>query len=220
MRHLARQTNRSLHLKCVTVCALATFTVGCGHRGASTPEQLRSAYAEALARDDPDAVYDLLSPELQARTDRATFERRWKANVRERTALHEAMEDLPRARREPVLEGTSVHGHGRVLSWVRVGDEYWIATGLPGLPDTSTPAQAIRSFLQAVRNTDWSEARLLVTRDLAQRLVEDWERRADAVERALERPGAIELSADLGRAQLRCGLPRAGVFHTGFSLTG
>lgn len=182
--------------------ALPLSSGACRSVGARSPEALRDAYAQALRRDDPDAAYALLAPELQAATTREAFRARWKAQAAERKAALTAISGLPPAYRAPITGGQTVHGD-RVLTWTEVAGRYQIVAGLPGLPDTSTPAQAIRAFLAAVRRADLHALEALVNDDLAGRLRDDWNRRATAIEALLEQPGAIEFSSDMQRAVLR-----------------
>ena len=174
----------------------------CKTGGARNPEALRDAYAHALRRDDPDAAYDLLSPELQATTPRATFKARWRAQAREREAALTDLRDLPKTHRAAVLGGQTVHGH-HILTWAQIAGHYQIVHGLPGLLDSSTPAQAIRAFLIAVRRADLHTLEGLVSDPLAARLREDWSRRALVIEALLEQPGSIEYNPDMTRAVLR-----------------
>ncbi len=181
---------------------LALLSGACRTSGARSPEALRDAYAQALRRDDPDAAYALLSPELQAATSPEIFRARWRAQSAERKAAQATLTALPPAYRAPLPTGQTVHGK-HVLTWAEVGGTYQILGGLPGLPDTSTPAQAIRAFLAAVRRADLHTLEALVSDDLAGRLRDDWERRTTAIEALLDQPGAIEFSSDMQRAVLR-----------------
>jgi len=174
----------------------------CKSGGARSPEALRDAYAVALRHDDPAAAYALLSPQLQAATTRAAFTKRWKAQKQEREAALVAIKSLPASHRAAILGGQTVHGE-RVLAWVQVAGHYQIVHGLPGLPDSSTPAQAIRAFLAALRGADLHTLEALVSDELASRLRDDWNRRATVIEALLEQPGAIEYSSDMQRAVLR-----------------
>jgi hypothetical protein len=187
----------------VALCIVVGLSCGaCRASGARSPEALRDAYAQALRRDDPDAAYALLSSELQATTSRAAFRARWQAQAAERKAALTALTALPPAYRAPIASGQTVHGK-HVLTWAEVAGTYQIVGGLPGLPDTSTPAQAIRAFLAAVRRADLHTLEMLVSDDLASRLRDDWERRASAIEALLDQPGALEFSSDMQRAVLR-----------------
>lgn len=192
----------ALRLSLCLATSLAAGGVACTSSGARSPEALRDAYAQALRRDDPDAAYALLSPELQAATSRKAFRARWKAQARERKAAQAAIAGLPAPYRAAVSGGQTVHGD-RVLTWAEVAGRYQIVDGLPGLPDSSTPAQAIRAFLAGVRSADMHTLEGLVSDDLAARLRDDWTRRASAIEALLEQPGAIEYSSDMQRAVLR-----------------
>ncbi len=181
-------------------CMLALSA--CKTGGARNPEALRDAYAQALRRDDPDAAYVLLAPELRATTTRAAFKARWKAQTREREAAALALQSLPKTHRAAVLGGHTVHGD-RILTWAQVAGRYQIVDGLPGVPDSSTPAQAIRAFVTAIRGADLHALEALVSDELSARLRDDWNRRASVIEDLLAQPGSIEYSSDMTRAVLR-----------------
>lgn len=180
------------------VAALACRASG----GPSSPEGLRDAYARALARDDAAAAYALLSPELRAATTKEAFVARWKAQAEERAAAKAALETLPKPLQSPQLAGETVHD-GAVLRWAVVNGRYQIVSGLPGLPDLSTPASAVRALIAAIRRADLSALSALLTDDLSVRLRDDWNRRADLLEQLLAQPGAIEYSPGMQRAILR-----------------
>lgn len=187
-----------------TLVALALACgLGCGHRQARSPTQLRDAHVEALRANDPAAAYALLAPEVQASISFEEFEARWKADTAEHTQSIAAAESLDPSLQDPLHGGTTVHPGGRVLHWTQIDDELQVTDGLPGRLDTSTPAQAVRAFITAVRRADLAEIRSVLGEPLLAALEEDWSTRVDAIERALEEPGALELSADLRRAELR-----------------
>lgn len=191
-------TQARLLLGTLLVLSLA----GCRSAGARSPEALRDAYAAALRRDDPDAAYALLAPQVQATTTREAFRARWKADSSERAGALKALAELPKTHQRPIHGGQTVHGD-RVLRWAEVGGKYQLVDGLPGLPDTSTPAQAIRAFLTALRAADLHTLEALVDDELATRLADDWNRRAAAIEALLGQPGSLEFSTDMQRAVLR-----------------
>jgi len=184
-------------------------SAGCRSKPTRSPERLRDAHVAALRTDDPKAAYALLSPELRAAVSYAEFEARWKADAAEREAAIEAAESLDPAVATPIHGGTTVHPGGRVLRWTQVGDEVQVVEGLPGRPDTSTPAQTVRAFVAAVRRADLAQVRGLLGEGLGDAIDEDWSDRVDAIERALEEPGALDLSVDLRRAELRYETGRA-----------
>ena len=90
-----------------------------------------------------------------------------------------------------------------MLKWIEAGGRYYVVEGLPGTPTTTTPAQTIRALIAAVRTTDMTRIRSLLGDELADAVDEDWQSRVEAMEAALDRPGSIELSSDLRRAELR-----------------
>ena len=132
------------------VVALAALLACRSGGGPSSPEALRDAYARALTRDDPAAAYALLSPELRATSSKEAFIARWKSQTDERAAAQAALDTLPRSLQSPQLAGETTHD-GAVLTWAVVGGRYQIVSGLPGLPDLSTPASAVRAFIAAIR---------------------------------------------------------------------
>jgi limonene-1,2-epoxide hydrolase len=197
---------RSSLVATAVLCVLAT---ACVAQQARSPARVRDAHVAALRDDDPAAAYALLSPELRAATPKAEFEARWKADAAEHEAAIAAAESLDPALAAPLHGGTTVHEGGRVLQWTQVDDELQVVDGLPGRPDTSTPAQAVRAFVAAVRRADLAEVKGLLGESLLEAVDEDWSDRVDAIERALEEPGALDLSADLRRAELRYEAGRA-----------
>ena len=175
-------------------------------RAPRSPEALRDAYAAALRRDDADAAYALLTPELQATESREVFRRRWSE---QRQAALADLEALDESRRAAVLGGTTAHRGGAVLRWAEVAGTYRVVGGLPGLPDASTPAQALRAFIAAVRAADLDRLGALLSDDLRARMEDDWQDRALLIEARLAEPGGLELAADGASAILRYAPGRA-----------
>lgn len=178
-------------------------TASCKRATTPTPEKLRAAHLAAMKADDPEAAYALLSPRVQARVPKAEFVARWKAQKVEHDAMLKAAAAMPAAETMAVHEGTTVHEGGRVLRWTRVDDHYRVVDGLPGRPHTATPAEAIHAFIDAARSTDLSKMAAVLGEGLAASVAEDWRERVDAISRALDDPGAIEISGDELRAELR-----------------
>lgn len=196
----------------LALAALAVATLGgaaCSRAAPRSPAQLRDAHVAALEADDPAAAYALLAPEVRAAVSYEEFAARWKADAAEHEAAVAAASSLDPAVAAPILGGTTVHPGGRVLRWAEVDAHLQVIDGLPGRPDTSTPAQAVRAFVAAVRRADLGQVRGLLSESLVEAIDEDFGERVDAIERALEEPGALELSADLRRAELRYEAGRA-----------
>lgn len=188
----------------ILVLALALPSVaGCAPRGSRSPEAARDAYLDALRKDDPEAAYALLAPDVRARVDYASFLARWKADGAERKATLDAAKAIDRGRVVAGHTATTVHEDGVVLQWAELDDRWFVTGGLPPASRASTPAEAIRSFLGALGVGPLGNAQAFLSAELADALREDWAARTEAIEAALARPGAIELSEDLLRAQLR-----------------
>lgn len=183
---------------------------GCTQRMYRTPEKLHAAYMEAIERDDPSAAYALLSPEVRASVPREQFLARWSQQSTEHQAVRAAPGGVSPA---VVYRGTTVHTEGRVLAWAAVGEgrrvQYLVESGLPTPFQLDTPKHAILTFVAALREADDATLHAVLHEDLAAALREDWEQRATAIEAALDRPGAIELSPDHRRAELRYAQGRA-----------
>lgn len=182
--------------------ALASVA-GCTPRGSRSPEAARDAYLDALRKDDPQAAYALLAPDVRARVDYPSFLARWKADGAERKATLEAAKAIDRSRVVAGHTATTVHDDGVVLRWAKLDDRWFVTGGLPPASRASTPAEAIRGFLAALAQGPLGHARSFLSAELADALREDWAARTEAIEAALARPGAVELSEDLRRAQLR-----------------
>ena len=184
-----------------TALLIATLA-GCsaGHR---SPSALRDAYVQSLDTNDPRAAYDLLAPEVRASLPYEEFEARWRNLEQERALAAKQVRTLPEDMQGSVYEAQTAHADGVILDWTEVDDRFLVTSGLPGIPDTATPAQTVRAFVQAVRRSDLSGIAFLVSDELASQMREDWEARVEALEAALDRPSSIEVSEDLRRAELR-----------------
>lgn len=188
-----------------TLLLIGCLALACAHGAGRDPEQLRQAYADALRRDDPDAAYDLLSPEVQARVSREAFRDRWKRSADERAEQHKGIKKLDEELSQPVMSGVTTHEGGRLVQWTHVDGSWLVVSGLPGTFDTSTPAATIRAFIRALRTMDFQGLATLLDPELAAQLREDWASRAERIERALALPDKLDLSLDLSRAVLRYG---------------
>lgn len=184
---------------------VALLTIACAHDPAHGPEQLRQAYADALRRDDPNAAYELMSPEVQARVSREAFEERWREDKKERKLQLAALKKLDGAESQPVMTGMTTHEGGALLNWTHLDGHWLVVDGLPGTYDTSTPASTIRAFIRALRTLDFQGVATLLDPELASQLREDWSSRAKRIEKALREPDKLDLSLDLRRAVLRYG---------------
>lgn len=176
---------------------------GCAAGAKRSPEGLRDAYAAALRADDPDAAYALLAPEVQARTDIEHFRTRWANNQKQHESALKAITDIDEDRRAPILTGTTTHEGGVVIHWAHTSAGFMIIDGLPGIPDTSTPAATARALISVLRGIARPQLERVLTTEVLQSFGEDWSARADAIEAALEQPGSLSYSADTSRAVLR-----------------
>ena len=194
----------------IAVCA-ATLVVGCKRVQHRSPEHLREAYVAALPGDDPKAAYAMLTPELQASIPYEEFAARWAKARADRGDWAKTAATMSPEDGVGLRGGTTAHAGGRVLTWAELDGNYYVTSGLPGTPQTTTPAQTVRALIAAVRSADLTDIRALLGEALAEALAEDWQARVDAIEAALDRPGSIELSPDLRQAELR--------YDTGKALT-
>ena len=190
---------------------LPLTVVGCTRTQHRSPAQLREAYVETLPTSDAAAAYAMLSPEVQADVPFPEFEARWNAEAAERKDRATTAAAMTEEDGVGLRGGTTAHDGGRVLQWAELDGHYYVTSGLPGTPQTTTPAQTVRALIAAVRESDFGGVRALLGDALAEALAEDWQARVDAIEEALDRPGSIELSADLRQAELR--------YDTGKALT-
>ncbi len=175
----------------------------CKRKSTRGPEGVRDAWVAALEADDAKAAYALLAPSVRARTPYPEFAARWKSDAAQRKRIVGQAHELPDDLRVVARNASSVHDGGIVLRWTKVGDHWLVVDGLPGARGAATPAAAIRGFIAAMNAAQLQRAERFLSDELALALREDWSARVDAIEAALARPGAIELSEDLTRAQLR-----------------
>ncbi len=200
-------------LSAATLVLFTAASFGCAAGAKRSPEGLRDAYAAALRSDDPKAAYELLAPDVQARTDYKEFEARWKKDTKQHEASLAAVNALDDDRKAAVLTGTTTHEGGAVLHWTLTDLGFLVVDGLPGLPDTSTPAATARALIAGLRGLASVQLERVLSTELLERLDEDWTARADAIEKALEQPGSISYSADNTRAVLRYGTGRVITFE-------
>lgn len=198
-------------MKHLAASLLPLALLSCTRTQHRSPEQLRAAYVETLPTADAAAAYAMLSPELQADVPFAEFEARWTADAAERKERARGASAMSAEDGAGLRGGTTAHDGGRVLTWAELDGRYYVTSGLPGTPQTTTPAQTVRALIAAVRESDLDDVRSLLGDSLAEALAEDWQARVDAIEEALDRPGSIELSSDLRQAELR--------YNTGKALT-
>jgi hypothetical protein len=199
-----------------SLCAALTLALagtGCAAGAKRSPEGLRDAYAAALRSDDPDAAYKLLAPDVQARTDIEEFRKRWAESRSQHEAALAALNELDDDRKAPVMTGTTTHEGGVVLHWAHTSKGFLVVDGLPGIPDTSTPAATARALVAVLRGISSAQLERVLATDMLERLGDDWNARADAIEAALEEPGSLSYSADNSRAVLRYGGGRVITFE-------
>lgn len=185
------------------MCSLLIGVCSCKTSKVKSPEELRSRYAQALQDNDPDQVYELLSKQVQARMSRQEFRARWQDQAKERAEALNDLKKLDRVHQAPVLQGVTTHPEGSVIHWAYVGNRFVVVDGLPSLADRSTPQSTLRSFITAVRATDFSSLSQLLEEGLVEQIHHDWRQRADHIEDLLRQPDAVELSPDARQAKLR-----------------
>lgn len=190
---------RTVHL-CLCFC-LATVSACGGLR--SRPQAVRDAYLDALEDDDADAAYDLLSPAAQAEISREAFKSMWSEAKGQRTRQEQQLGSLDKEDKSPVMFATTTHGADKILHWAEVDGHYRIVSGLPGLPDRSTPRTTLLGFVAAASSDRLENLATYLAPDLADALREEWEARGDAIVEALALPGSPEVSPDRTRAVLR-----------------
>jgi hypothetical protein len=205
--------NRSSKLHVHLAVLLMALSLGCAAGAKRSPEGLRDAYAAALRANDPDAAYALLAPDVQSRTDIATFRERWKTNASQHDAALKGINEIDDDRKTAVLTGTTTHEGGVLMHWTHTSLGFLVVDGLPGIPDTSTPAATARALISVLRGVSNIQLERVLATEMLERLGEDWTARADAIEAALEQPGAISYSADNSRAVLQYGSGRAITFE-------
>ncbi len=198
-------------MRLATALLTTVMLASCSRVQHRSPEQLRESYLKALPGDNAKTAYAMLTPEVQAQVPFDEFEARWKAEAAERQSRSQTARTLPPEDTVGLRGGTTAHEGGRVLTWSELGGVYYVTSGLPGTPQSTTPAQTVHALIAAVREADLGGVRALLGDTLADALSEDWQARVDAIEEALDRPGSIELSPDLRQAELR--------YDTGKALT-
>ncbi len=191
-----------------------------------TPQDAAQAWRVAIERGDAELAWSLLSPGLQAQLGHEGFVAAFEASREQlKNDLAGSNADSPgekrsgkgSAKRErgPSKTGhvtelrtaTTVHEGGQWLTWVEVDGQYLVASGLPGLPDLSTPERAIRAFIAAARSQDRTGMDQVLADELVEINQEQLEARLEAIEAALSSEG-LERAEDGTRASLLYGSGR------------
>jgi hypothetical protein len=154
-----------------------------------------------------------LAPDVQARTDIEAFRARWEKNAEQHETALEGISSIDDNRQTAVLTGTTTHAGGVIMHWTYTSLGFLVVDGLPGIPDTSTPAATARALVAVLRGVSDIQLERVLATEMLERLGEDWTARADAIEAALEQPGSISYSADNSRAVLQYGSGRAITFE-------
>lgn len=190
---------RTLQLSLIFALAVSSACGGLRSR----PDAVRDAYLDALEKDDADAAYDLLSAAAQAEISREAFRTMWKDAKGQRNRQQKELASLDKQAKQPVMFATTTHGPDKILHWAEVDGHYRIVSGLPGLPDRSSPRAALLGFVAAANEDRLESLSAYLAPDLAEALREEWEARGDAIVEALSLPGSPEVSPDRTRAVLR-----------------
>lgn len=193
------------NLRCTLLgWAASCLLCSCQSPSLSSPEDLRNAYLEALSNNDPDQAYALLSPDLQAITDLQDFRNNWQSHTKERATTLQTMQDSGENKGLRSLTAKTWY-RGRQLTWRSVNGKFWLANGLPGMPDTSTPQATLRSLVTALRTIDLRPLEHVFAESLRNDLNGSWKSRADEIESALNQRNRLEISESENRAVLHYG---------------
>lgn len=119
-----------------------SMAASCANPG---PQQIFDSYAEAIAHDDPETAYGLMSDEARQKLPYSKFLERWRGG---RQALLRS--DLTTTGSAAVHAEMGYGDTDRVL--LRLGAEGWkISGGLLRATDQSTPRAALATFVRAMQ---------------------------------------------------------------------
>ena len=130
-----------------------TVTLGCAHappHPTADPAPLLSAWAQAIAADQPAAGWKLLSSALRARGNENDFALAWHA------AAADLATQAPWLQKSWTLRRASAElPDGRALPLVRDGNLWRIAAARPQSVGGDTPEDALRRLIAAVEARDF-----------------------------------------------------------------
>ena len=171
---------------------------GCAHRTPSTraptsdPEPAVTAWRQAIAKNDPQAAYQLLSAPLRLRITAEEFALQWKAAQADLSAQEEALAD-PHTMRRASGELTD----GRAWPLVRDPDRWRIAAVHPLEPGGDTPEDTLRRLIAAVDARDFDAVLALLAEPLRTTLEQALTDRVSKLKSAVRR-GGVEISGSNG----------------------
>lgn len=147
---------------------LALFALGAAGCATSTPQSAVKSYGEAIAENDPHKAYDLLSPRLKARVDKASWLSRWNTNL---LHLQRSAEHLRRADQTSAQITAKLTYSEYDTLRLRLTEEGWkITGGVLNVYGQSTPQEALVSFVRAVERKRYDLILRFIPSDYAQHM--------------------------------------------------
>ncbi|MDB4988337.1 MAG: hypothetical protein JWN04_3515 [Myxococcaceae bacterium] len=156
----SRDVTRSRRLACIFLrVSFSALVGGCGlgharlgpSRRIARPEAVLAAYADALARGDSQAAYELLSPGDRQALDLSSYRKLMALDAAEARELAVAMEQAGPAR---VTAHVQLAGGGE-LTLELAGDSFAVVDPLSRYYGQASPRAALRSFVRAVEHARW-----------------------------------------------------------------
>jgi hypothetical protein len=187
--------------------ALAALLAACsGGAQAGSPEAALSSFARALREGDVETAYSLTSEDYRSRVSAEQFAR-W---IREHESeIHEVADAMEHPVGPAEAEATIELGEHERVRMVRDRGGWRIATDVVDYYSQSTPRQALRTFVRAVRNRRWDVVFRLVPEADREGMTEETlrargegdgreevERLAEGIRAALDADAPIEETGD------------------------
>ena len=127
---------------------------GCGSGSASSkrPSTAIDILVSASAQNNADAVYALLSKDVQKRVSKSEFRELWNKHERERELW--AAEASPNEQIENRQRATLTYSDGKKIGLVKQGESWRLTTALVAEFYAASPKDAVRYFIQALDNSN------------------------------------------------------------------
>jgi hypothetical protein len=161
----------------------------CGCGTPATPagaQRLIDTYREAIARDNPDGVHALLEPRLRRRIDNVALRHSWRRLIAE---LRSQSAGLSTVDGDSLRVTARVRTSGGSTARLELEDGQWrIAQGLAEVSRYSTPREALRALLTALRTRNYHAALEVLSPRLRRAIEHEMRARTERVNHALEQP--------------------------------
>ncbi len=183
----------------------ALCSAGCVGPAVSSPTATLRRYAEAIAKDDARAAYQLLDPSLRSVLREEDFDKQWRDSRRERDEQRQQVLALLSRGSRSLAERAELRlAHGSVVRLSAtagaLGTRWLLSDASLRAGSASTPLDALRLLLLSAEQRNFSALLRLLSSEQRRALEAQLSERIERLRAALLRPN-VEVSGDHARIE-------------------